>query len=73
MVRTFGKWIETRPQATWTAPALNQYLSENAYKSSYHNRLGTEVKRFGQHILGQPLDFIRALEPLGAKGPRMPQ
>lgn len=73
MVRSFGKWMESQPHPTWTAPALNQFLSEGAYKSSYHNRLGTEVKRFGQHILGQPLDFIHALEPLGAKGQRMPK
>ena len=73
MVRSFARWIVGQPHPTWTAPALNQFLSEGAYKSSYHNRLGTEVKRFSQHILGQPLDFIHALEPLGANGPRMPE
>jgi len=78
MVRSFGSWMATQPHATWTAPALNQFLGEKDYKPSYHNRLGTEVKRFGEHVLGEELNFIRALKPLGpgsGQGPgrRMPK
>lgn len=66
--------MATRPHAAWTAPALNQFLGENDYKPSYHNRLGTEVKRFGEHVLGKELNFVRALKPLGpGSGRRMPE
>ena len=45
------------------------------YKPSYHNRLGTEIKRFGKHVLGgagTQLDFIHALEPLPTEQARIP-